>query len=185
MDSNRETAAASRITRQRNALALYLGLALLCNVGQVFERIINGTVAIVTPSTISGEYKRQGNRVDELYISDHAQDVLLTALNITPETADYSKKLVLSMTDQENYGALDRDLTARNDVIKARKMTTSFAPGGAKASAKNLVAIVEGMYSEYVGTKRVTHEKRRYLVRWKFNGTQFKLDTFKEVTKDA
>jgi type IV conjugative transfer system protein TraE len=185
MDAHRETAAAARITRQRNVLSLYLGLSLLCNLGQVAERILNGTVAMVTPSIISGEYRRQGDRVNALYISDHAQDVLLTALNITPETADYSKKQVLAMTDQQSYGSLDRDLTTRNDLIKARKMTTSFAPAGAKASAKNLVAVVEGMYSEYVGTKRITHEQRRYLVRWKFNGTQFKLDTFKEVTKDA
>lgn len=132
----------------------------------------------VTPFSGNPGYFKSATRVDGHYLSLMAENFVNERLNVTPETVDANHKRLLSFVNHQKYTQILRLLTNEAKVIKAKKMSSTFAITEIKTNPNQLTAVVSGVLKRYVGLQSLSDERKTYLLQFQYKDSRLSIIKF-------
>src|ERR1700722_5313607 len=119
-----------KLKEHRNGyLVLSVGLLILCiMLAALCFCMMNREKTILTPPQIERTFWVSGSEVSPEYLSEMTAFFAWLRLNITPDSADHQRDLLLRYTDPNYYGALKNDLIAEHDRITQQHISMAFYP---------------------------------------------------------
>lgn len=132
----------------------------------------------VTPFSGSPGYFKSASNVDSHYLSLMAENFINERLNISPETVDANHKRLLSFVNHKHYSAIFRLLAKESKVIKAKKMSSTFAIERIKTNPNQLTVFVSGVLKRYVGLQALNDEHKSYVLQFQYKDSRLSISKF-------
>lgn len=141
----------------------------------------------ITPFSGNLSYIKSASSVDSHYLSLMTENFINERLNINPETVDGNHKRLLSFVNHQSYPEMLRRLAREANVIKAKKMSSSFNITHIKTNPTALSAVVSGILKRYVGLQALSDERKTYLLQFQYQNSRLSILNFSLVkeNKDA
>jgi conjugal transfer pilus assembly protein TraE len=173
----------SVLVRQRNGyLVLASGLLLLSFILTLLCFYLSGRERIIlVPPTITRSFWVSHNDVSPEYLSEMTTFFAYSRLNVTPESADSQRQLLLRYVDPRYYGTLNTLLIAERDRITSQHVSTAFYPVNIKVDVKTLSVLIIGDLVSTVGTAQVASQRVAYEVRYLCDQGRLLVSQFQEV----
>jgi conjugal transfer pilus assembly protein TraE len=142
-----------QLTEQRNGyLVLSGGLVILCLVLSVLcFSLMNREKIVLVPPQIERNFWVSGSQVSPEYLSEMTAFFAWLRLNMTADSADHQRDLLLRYTDPRYYGELKNALISEHDRIIAQHISMAFYPVNVKVDSKKLSAIITGDLISTIG----------------------------------
>ncbi|STX55696.1 Type IV conjugative transfer system protein TraE [Legionella beliardensis] len=132
----------------------------------------------ITPFSGNPGYFKSASHVDSHYLSLMAENFINERLNVTPETVDANHKRLLSFVNYQRYPSLLKLLTQEAQVIKAKKMSSTFVITHIKSNSHQLTAVVSGVLKRYVGLQALSEERKAYRLAFQYKNNRLSILTF-------
>lgn len=172
-----------KVRRQRNLfLSLLLitiisNLLLVIKISSVEERII------MVPG-ISQEMSVTDGRVSSGYLEESAMLFLSALLDLTPDTVEHKRNMVLKYTssvDPKYLKQIKNYFASSESEHKRFKLSTYFTPKSIQLNEKKLRVLASGMLISSFGKKGYEQREAHYLLSFELVGGHLKLKEFFEV----
>ena len=99
-------------------------------------------------------------------------------LNVSPETVDANHKRLLSFVSHQNYPQILRQLTVEAQVIKSKKMSSTFDITQIKSNPGELSAHVSGVLKRYVGLQALDEQRMSYVLQFHYKDGRLSIVKF-------
>lgn len=155
-----------RAARNRSALfGVLLLISLACNLILAMSYTSVQRTTVLIPSRISDGMVAAG-AVDTRYVESLALDAVYGFYNVSPETADYGRRVVERLSSVRDRPQLLEAFDMISDDIRARRISTTFFPEKIEHSLDGLEVVVSGSLSTFIETQRVSREQREVTLRF-------------------
>lgn len=173
----------SQLAEQRNGyLVLSCGLTLLSFLLVILCFYLgNRERIIVTPPVIDHPFWITNSEVSSEYLTQMTLYYSYLRFNVTPDNADYQRRLLLRYTDSGYYGIFNDQLVADRDNIVREHINTVFYPSSCDVDAKALRATVTGDLISNVGTTQLPAQRVSYQWQYKYNFGKLLIAQLQEV----
>ncbi|WP_131784081.1 type IV conjugative transfer system protein TraE [Legionella gresilensis] len=132
----------------------------------------------VTPFSGSASYIKSVSTVDSHYLSLMSENFVNERLNVTPETVNANHQRLLSFVNPNYYSDMLHLLTNEAKVIKAKKMSSTFAITEIKTNPQALAAVVTGVLKRYVGLHALNDEQKIYRLQFNYQNGRLSILKF-------
>ena len=112
-------------------------------------------------SEVGAPLKISDASISKHYLTLVARDLLMLAMNQTPENTDFNRKKLLDYALPSAFSELDEALKIRSDRLKRLRASTFFAIDSMSVDEKALVLTVDGYLLHYIGKKETARQKTR------------------------
>lgn len=171
------------LIRQRNIVAILLMVAIFSNLFLSIKLVGQDKTTIILPSKISGSYELTSNKVNDVYLSDRANEIIRVILNITPSNLEQMYETILRTAPPSNHFALKTELTQLGKEIMKRNVSIAFFPTSTKVDVVNLTARIEGeFYSLFGGS--TSKSIKVYHLGFVYTGNRLSLVEFFEIKEE-
>lgn len=167
---------------KKNFISITLGASLVVNV--VLSIGINhlvGSERVVLLWPNSGEeIWVKPNKVSPGYLKEMSQYLLLSTLNVTPQTAPGRRDLLLNYVHPSGYGEIKSQLIEEEEILKKKNITKMFTPMGFEVDEKGLKVKVIGDLTTWVAKEKISQHKTAFTLIYQMNYGKLQLVEFKE-----
>jgi conjugal transfer pilus assembly protein TraE len=148
-----------RLRRARNALGL-VSLALIgSNLLLSWQVLQTHSQTILIPSRVSDGMVAQGGG-DVRYLEALSLDATQAMYTVSPATTTYSRQVIERVANPIERDALLKPFDEVAEDIKKREISTVFLPEKIDHDLAKLTLTVSGQFATYLGTTRVSEERR-------------------------
>lgn len=158
--------AMARMRNGRNAMGLVCLVMVAANLLLAVQVLQKTSQTILIPSRVSDGMVAQGGG-DIRYLEALSLDAVQAMYTLSPATSAYSRQVIERLANPSERETL---LKAFDDVaadIKTREISTVFMPEKIDHDLEHLTLTVTGQFATYLGTTKVSDERR--LIRVKFS----------------
>jgi len=173
-----------KVFAQRNGyMLLALGSLLICFVQiMVIVFLIGREKIILVPPTIEKSFWVSAQHVSPDYLAEMTTFFAALRLNLTQESAQTQRDVLLRYADPVSYNALKSQLIQEADHISEQNMSLAFFPiADVKTDMKHFKAIIEGDLKSYMGDALVSSVRTRYLVTYHYHAGRLFIKSFEEM----
>lgn len=176
----------SRITQllaQRNGyMVLASGLLLLSFflTALCFDLGYRQRTFVLPPVVEKGFWVSQ-SAVSSSYLTQMSLFFAALRLNVTPDSADFQRDLVLRYTDPAYYGTLKTALIGERDRLVAQHITTVFYPVNYVVHPKAFTVEITGDLMTQVGTTQMPSQRITYRFSYHYSNGRLWIVHFDEV----
>ncbi len=172
-----------QLIEQRNGyLVLACGLTVLCLLlTSLSFYLSNRERIIVTPPVIDRSFWITNSEVSPQYLSEMTAFFAYLRLNVTPESADHQRQLLLRYVAPQDYGVLNDRLIAERDRLVAQHISSAFYPVNVQVDTQALSAVITGDLISSVGTTQLSPQRVTYLIKYRYNNGRLFVNQFQEV----
>jgi conjugal transfer pilus assembly protein TraE len=127
---------------------------------------------IIVPPTIASErefWSFDKNGPNAAYLERFALSILSYAANVTPETVDASRKLLLQHVDPAVYGEIETAFLLEGERMKKDHASTVFYADRAVVNPKTLTAEISGVQKLFVGSTVTRNEKKVWTLGFRYD----------------
>lgn len=177
----------AQLLEQRNSyLVMLCGLLALClMLTTLCFYLANREKVIITPPVMDRTFWVTNSEVSPDYLTKMTVFYSGLRFNVTPDSADYQRQLLLRYTDPCFYGEFNDQLVAERDRIIQQHVTTAFYPVATEINAKALTVIITGDLISSVGTTELPPQRVAYQWQYRFNNGQLLIKQLQEVKPHA
>lgn len=171
------------LTRQRNFFAGIMGLAVVANFVLILNIAKTREKIIMVPG-ISRELAIEGECVSASYLEETALLYVSALLDLTPDTIDTKKNIVLkhvSTRSDKNLKSLQAYFANAIESHKKFELSTFFSPKKLKVNSKKLQVLIEGVLSSTFGKRGFEQSDKKYIMSFDYVGGVLKLKEFFEL----
>lgn len=168
-----------------------MGLTLFASaVGHVLALVVvlnllGSTKTVVVPPTIDRSFWVSRDGASSEYLEQMGSFVAWLVLDVTPESVDWKKNILLGYAEPNQYGELKRRQEVEASRLKRINATTSFKPQQLVTSEKDLSVVIRGRLRTLVNGLETADEPKAYAVAFSYSGGRMHLKTFSEVSYAA
>jgi conjugal transfer pilus assembly protein TraE len=173
----------NHLIKQRNGyLVLSCGLLLLSLILIIFCFDLSHRERVVlVPPHIEHSFWVDNDGASSEYLSEMALFFCFLRLDVTPESADSQRQILLRYTDPHTFGVLNNALIAERDHIVAQHVSTAFYPISVKVNAKSFVVIITGDLTSSVGATPLPVQRVAYQLQFRYEQGRLSVNQFQEV----
>src|SRR5262249_50707912 len=102
-------------------------------------------------------------------------------LNVTPESADTQRHLLLRYVEPRYYGEFNNELIAERDRLVQQHMSTVFYPVAIQVDTQSLSAEITGDLISSVGSTQLAPQRVTYFIHYRYNQGRLLINQFQEV----
>ncbi len=164
-----------------------LGLAVA---GLVFTLILALTIilkqwgserTVVVPPSIDKSFWVTKDRVSKEYLEQMGAFVGWLILDVSPESIDWKKDILLSFVPPDQSGAMKTRQDLEAERLKRMNASTFFAPKQLIPNEDNQSVVLVGRLRTQVNGQDTTTDTKSYLAQFAYTGGRVHLNTFKEI----
>jgi conjugal transfer pilus assembly protein TraE len=173
----------SYLVKQRNGYLVFAsGLLVLCFLMLFFCFYLSGRERIIlVPPTIAHSFWVTNTEASSEYLSEMTTFFAYLRLNVTPESADSQRQILLRYVNPRYFGALNAALIAERDRIKTQHVSIAFYPVNVQVNTKGYLAIIHGDLVSYVGATQLSSQRVAYQLQYRYDQGRLFLNQFQEV----
>jgi type IV conjugative transfer system protein TraE len=171
------------LIRQRNLVSTLAALMIIANLFLCITLFRNRTTIVILPSEISGSYRIYGNKVNDIYLKDRANEIIKTILNLTPNNLENMYEVILKNAPPIHHFELKKALNKIGKEILGRNISIAFYPISTEVDTDNLVAEIEGEFYSIFGGKAIQSSKS-YHLKFIYSGNYLLLTEFYEINNE-
>jgi len=173
----------NHLIKQRNGyLILSSGLLILCLILVLLcFSLSNRERIILVPPNIEHSFWVASQNVSSEYLSEMTLFFSYLRLNVTPESADHQRQMLLRYTDPRYFGALNDALVAERDRMTTQHVSTAFYPVNVQVNPKAFSAVVTGDLLSSVGTTQLPTQRVMYQLQYRYDEGRLLVSQFQEV----
>jgi conjugal transfer pilus assembly protein TraE len=135
----------------------------------------------ITPFVGSPGYLKSALVVDSHYLSLMTENFVNERLNVSPETVDGNHKRLLSFVSHQKYADFLQRLAVEANVIKTKKMSSTFDIAQIRVNPNDLSAVVRGRLKRYVGIKAIQDIQKNYEMTFQYRSGRLAIIRFEAV----
>ncbi len=184
MELGISSAAAQRVVRQRNLLAIVTACLFGLSILLVFT-VLNKDREVVLQPVLAKPLTISSSHIDKDYLELVTRDAALLTLNRSPSNLQYWMDAVLGITDPKTHGRMKAELMKIVSEQNGSNVSQYFTIEKLTVDPENATSEVNGTMHTVVGSKEVTAEARTFRYVWTYNGVSLKLAGFGRVKKDG
>ena len=180
-----------RITESRlSQLSARLNLMVVLVLGLMLSNIILSYLALhalthqkreVVPFGANNGYVISDTSVDEHYLNLMAQNFVYSRLNVTPQNISHNHEMLLGYVDSSIYPEFNKTLFQEEEVIKNKKIASSFDIINVQSDPEQLISLVQGNLKRYVGYRALKEEEKNYRIQYRYRQGKLSIVSFAEV----
>lgn len=172
-----------QLIEQRNGyLVLACGLMVLCVLlATLIFYLSNRERIVITPPVIDRSFWVTNSQVSPEYLSEMTVFFAYLRLNVTPDTVDSQRQLLLRYVDPRYYGQLNDALIAERDRILQQHISSAFYPVNVQVNSKALAVVITGDLTSSIGTTPLPTQRVTYAVTYRYNNGRLFVSQFQEV----
>ena len=168
--------------QQRNIAILAMSIISIAFIILSIVFLNQSKTVVIVPSYVSGEYEvSTKGSANITYLEDMGIATVYNFLNISPETFDFAKTQILRLTSSSKRGVIAALLQRTARLVKARNISTTFRLERIVANPRGNTVKVFGQLLSFMGSKKVSEQKKAYKVSFGFKGATLLLEDFKEI----
>lgn len=171
------------LTRQRNFFAGIMGLAVIANFLLVTNVASTREKIIMVPG-ISRDFIIEGERVSTSYLEESALLYVSALLDLTPDTIDTKKNIVLkhvSTRSDKHLKHLQEYFANAIESHKKFELSTFFSPKKLKVDSKKMQVLIEGVLTSTFGKRGFEQADKKYIISFDNVSGVLKLKEFYEL----
>jgi conjugal transfer pilus assembly protein TraE len=178
-----ERSQVAKLFAQRNGyILLALGSMLLCLIQLVIIFLLSSREkTILVPPTIEKSFWVSAQHVSPEYLSEMTTFFANLRLNITTESANQQREMLLRYTDPAYHNVLKAQLIQEADRINEQHLSMAFFPVNVKVDAKHVKAMIEGDIKSYVGESALPTKRVSYLIAYRYDTGRLLVKSFEEI----
>jgi conjugal transfer pilus assembly protein TraE len=136
---------------------------------------------IVTPPTINKSFWVTKSQVSQEYLEQMGAFVAWLILDVTPESIDWKKNVLLGYVMPEQSGALKLRQDVEAERLKKLNATTFFALKQLRPNEETQSVVLMGRLHTQINGQDTTNDIKSYLAEFAHVGGRVHLKTFKEI----
>ncbi len=173
----------NHLVKQRNGyLALASGLLLLSSILTLLCFYLSHQQRIIlVPPSITRTFWVSNTDASPEYLSEMSTFFAYLRLNMTSESADSQRQLLLRYVDPRYFGALNTLLIAERDRITAQHVSTAFYPVNMHVNTKQFSVVITGDLISNAGTTQLSSQRVAYQVQYRYEQGRLLVSQFQEV----
>ncbi|NBW75733.1 MAG: conjugal transfer protein TraE [Sphingomonadaceae bacterium] len=183
MELGISSAAAQRVVRQRNLLAISTAGLFALSLVLVFATLSRDREVVLQP-ILGQPLTISSTHIDKDYLELVTRDAALLTLNRSPSNLQYWMESVLEITDPKTHGRMKAELMKIVEEQGGSNVSQYFTIENLKVDPEQATSEVNGILHTVVGSKEVTAEARTFRYVWSYNGVSLKLAGFGRIKKD-
>lgn len=165
---------------QRNLFLVFVVIILVSDLLLTIQLFRSKEKIIMVPG-IFREMQVSDNGVSDSYLEESSLLFLSALLDLTPETVEHKKDIILKYTSNSNkrYIQQIKEYFANSaQEHKKFNLTTYFTPKNLKINSRNLQVTASGVLSSNFGKKGYKEEQVEYVMNFEHVARQLKLKEF-------
>lgn len=182
MELGISSAAAQRVVRQRNLLAIVTACLFGLSILLVFT-VLNKDREVVLQPVLAKPLTISSSHIDKDYLELVTRDAALLTLNRSPSNLQYWMDSILSITDPRTHGKMRAELMKVFNEQNGSSVSQYFTIERLTVDPESLTSEVNGIMHTIVGSKEVTAEARTFRFVWSYTGVSLKLAAFGAIQK--
>ena len=171
-----------KLTQRQNVLAIILGISVVTNLGLTIgigQLIGTERVVLLWPG-IDGDIWINHKKASASYLKEMSQYLLLTTLNVTPESVLSRQDILMKYMHPSGYGEVKYQLNTEAEIIKKKNITKMFTPISYEVDDTSLTVIAIGELTTWVSKEKIAQEKKSYTLKYSMNAGKLQLTEFKD-----
>ncbi|GAB4165560.1 MAG: hypothetical protein Tsb006_5040 [Rickettsiaceae bacterium] len=175
-----------RVTRQRNLFLLLVVMVVIANLLLVLTLATTKEKIVMVPG-IGQEMSITGNNVSESYLEEVALLFLSGLLDLSPDTVDHKRDLVLKYTAHSGAGHIEKIkeyFALAKEEHEKFKLSTYFTVKNMTIDNKKLEVLASGVLNSSFGMKGFASKHLSYLLKFELVAGHLRLRAFNEVIAD-
>ncbi len=167
---------------KKNVMTIALGASLVTNaVLSIGINHLVGSERVVLMWPTSGEeFWVKPNKVSSGYLKEMSQYLLLSTLNVTPQTAPGRRDLLLNYVHPSGYGEIKAQLIEEEELLKKKNITKMFTPIGFEVDENALRVKAIGDLTTWVAREKISQQKTAFTLIYQMNYGKLQLVEFRE-----
>ncbi len=172
------------LLHQRNLLLVMVISLLATNLTQAAFSLFHNERVVVVPPDVRQEYWLEKNRVSPSYLEDMALFFAGLLLDVSPDSAEFKRDIILKNTVSHAYGVLKARLLEEEQQLKKQRVITSFQPNSFKTNSNELKVEVTGDLLCFVGEKKISQSRDTYQFSFVYQNNRLLIESFKLLRSD-
>lgn len=170
------------LTGKKNFLTIALGASLITNMilSIGIKSLVGSERIVLLWPTGSEDIWVTPQKTSSNYLKEISQYILLSTLNVTPQTAATRREVLLAYVHPSGYGQIKNQLLEEEGIIKKKNVTKMFTPIGFEIDDKALKVKAIGELTTWVSKEKISQDKTTYILQYKMNAGKLQLVEFKE-----
>lgn len=135
----------------------------------------------ITPFFGGESYQKSAATIDANYLGLMSQNFIYARLNVTPETVSANYQRLLTYVDGANSAEMMKHLNQEAQIIKHKKISSTFVITDLKLNLNQLTADVTGILERHVGLRAIASEQLTYRLSYRYRLGQLTLLSFTQL----
>ncbi|MBN9289485.1 MAG: type IV conjugative transfer system protein TraE [Gammaproteobacteria bacterium] len=172
----------AKLNWKKNYLSIGLGASIVANLVlsiSISTMIGKERIVLLWPDS-ADEFWVTPKKVSASYLKEVSQYLLLTTLNVTPQTAPSRREMFMNYVHPSGYGEIKSQLILEEDVLKKKNISKMFSPIGYEVDEKSLKVKAIGELTTWVSKEKISQERVIFTLGYKMNIGKVQLIEFKE-----
>lgn len=169
----------STVRLQGAALAL-MGACLLGSVVLMFNMVGRDRI-VVTPPSIDKTFWVSKDRVSSSYLEQMASFIAYLTLDVSPQSIDWKKTMLLQYVSPDVYGALQTRQDLEADRLRRLNATTQFSVAQLLPNEEAMNVTLKGRLATFINGARTSDVDKEYVAEFEFKGARVQIRNFREI----
>ncbi|TXG80681.1 MAG: type IV conjugative transfer system protein TraE [Thermomicrobiales bacterium] len=139
---------------------------------------------VVVPPNLSKSFWVDGKRASADYLEQMGGFVSWLILDVSPQSIDWKKDILLDYVSPEQFGALQSRQNLESDRLKKLNASTYFATQQLSVREQSQEVEIRGRLKTQVNGLETTNEPKAYAAQFAYAGGRIHLESFKEIPYD-
>ncbi len=135
----------------------------------------------VTPFFGGEGYRKSAASLDAHYVELMSENFVYSRLNVTPETVSSNYQRLSTYVDAGSFSEMMKRLDIEAEIIKTKKISSTFTITGIKLDMNNLTADVSGVLQRHVGLREISPENLTYHLAYRYQLGHLNLLKFTKI----
>ena len=138
----------------------------------------------ITPFFSGNGYVKSQTKVDSRYIKMMAENFMYARLNVSPDSVDFNHQSLLKFVDAKAYPLILKQLNHEADIIKSKKISSTFYVTGFEINTNKLTATYKGILARHVGMRALKEESCIYKFNFQYRLGHLSILRFVQVKEE-
>lgn len=134
----------------------------------------------VVPFGANSGYVISETNVDSHYLNLMTENFIYSRLNVTPMNVTQNYGKLMEYVDSSLYPRFKKKLLKEEELIKSKKIASHFDIFDRNSDSQNLVSIVKGHLTRYVGYRALKTEEKTYRIQYRYQLGKLSIVSFVE-----
>lgn len=135
----------------------------------------------ITPFFGGGGYHKSAASLDAHYVGLMSENFIYSRLNVTPETVSSQYQRLLTYVNAANFSEVMTLLNKEAELIKTKKISSTFVITDMKIDINTLAAEVCGVLQRHVGLRELPPENMVYRLSYTYQMGRLTINSLKQI----